>query len=126
MRRTYTANIDTTRGRIKVKLEPLSAPQSVNNFVVLARLGYWDDFPINSVQESAFILTGSPPGNRTAISATCCPPKMAARRRPARSDTGSARISLASSGSQIFIVLEDLEGMEEFFTIFGYVTSGLE
>ena len=33
---------------------------------------------------------------------------------------------LASSGSQIFITLDNLTGMEEFYTIFGYVTSGLD
>ncbi|NOR90709.1 MAG: hypothetical protein GQ524_10705, partial [Anaerolineales bacterium] len=33
---------------------------------------------------------------------------------------------LASSGSQIFIALNDLPGMEEYFTIFGYVTEGFE
>ena len=39
---------------------------------------------------------------------------------------GTNAIQLASSGSQIFIALDDLPGMEEFFTIFGYVTDGFE
>ncbi len=33
---------------------------------------------------------------------------------------------LASSGSQIFILLADQPGMDDFFTIFGYVTDGFE
>ena len=122
----YTANIDTTKGRIKVKLEPLSAPQSVNNFVVLARLGYWDDFPINSVQESAFILTGSPAGQPESDIGYLLPSENGSPATAGALGYWFRQDQLASSGSQIFIVLEGLEGMEEFFTIFGYVTSGLE
>jgi cyclophilin family peptidyl-prolyl cis-trans isomerase len=33
---------------------------------------------------------------------------------------------LASSGSQIVFLLNDLPGFEELFTIFGYATSGLD
>jgi len=124
--KTYTANIDTSKGRIQVKLEPLSAPQSVNNFVVLARLGYWDGFPINNVQEGAFILTGSPAGRPESDIGYLLPSENGSPATAGALGYWFRQDLLASSGSQIFIVLDNLEGMEEFFTIFGYVTSGLE
>jgi len=122
----YSASIVTSKGTIQVKLEPLSAPLSVNNFIVLANLGYWDDFPISNAQPEAFFVTGSP-GSRpdSDVGYTLPSENGSAATRGAfgywfRSDV------LASSGSQIFITLDDLPGMEEFFTIFGYVTSGIE
>jgi peptidyl-prolyl cis-trans isomerase B (cyclophilin B) len=126
LNKTYTANIDTSQGRIQVELEPLSAPQSVNNFVVLARLGYWDGFPINSVQEGAFILTGSPRGQPDSDIGYLLPSENGSPATAGAIGYWFRQDQLASSGSQIFIVLDNLEGMEEFFTIFGYVTSGLD
>src|SRR5258708_3836050 len=60
--KTYSATIKTTQGDILIDLFPADAPQSVNNFVVLANLGYWDNFPINFTNPGQFFLTGSPAG----------------------------------------------------------------
>ena len=122
----YTATIVTSKGTILVKLEPLSAPVSVNNFLVLANLGYWDGFTINDTQPEAYFKTGSP-GSR--------PDSDVGYTLPSENGSAATRGALgywfrtdvlASSGSQIFITLDDLPGMEEFFTVFGYVTSGIE
>lgn len=126
LNKEYTATIVTSKGTIQVKLEPLSAPVSVNNFFVLANLGYWDGFPISNAQPEAFFVTGSP-GSR--------PDSDVGYTLPSENGSAAARGAigywfrsdvLASSGSQIFITLDDLPGMEEFFTVFGYVTSGID
>ena len=126
LNKEYTATIVTSKGTIQVKLEPLSAPVSVNNFFILANIGYWDGFPISNAQPEAFFVTGSP-GSRpdSDVGYTLPSENGSAATRGAvgywfRSDV------LASSGSQIFITLDDLPGMEEFFTVFGYVTSGID
>lgn len=122
----YTATIETSKGAIRVELEPLSAPVSVNNFIVLANLGYWDGFPISNAQPDSYFVTGSPGGRPdsdigyTLSSENGSPATPGALGYWFRSDV------LASSGSQIFIALAELPGMEEFFTIFGYVTDGFE
>ncbi len=59
---TYQAVITTTKGKLTFNLDAADAPQSVNNFVVLAQMGYWDNFPINYVQRHDFLLTGEPTG----------------------------------------------------------------
>lgn len=122
----YTTTIETSKGAILVELEPLLAPVSVNNFIVLANLGYWDGFPISNVQPGTFFITGSP-GSRpdSDIGYTLPSENESATTTSAlgywfRSDV------LASSGSQIFILLADQPGMDDFFTIFGYVTDGFE
>ena len=126
MDKEYTATIETSKGAIRVELEPLSAPVSVNNFIVLANLGYWDGFPISNAQPDSYFVTGSPGGQPnsdigyTLPSENGSPATAGALGYWFRSDV------LASSGSQIFIALDELPGMEEFFTIFGYVTDGFE
>ncbi len=126
LEKEYTTTIETSKGAILVELEPLSAPVSVNNFIVLANLGYWDGFPISNAQPGTFFITGSP-GSRpdSDIGYTLPSENESATTTGAlgywfRSDV------LASSGSQIFILLADQPGMDDFFTIFGYVTDGFE
>ncbi len=122
----YTTTIETSKGEIQIELESLLAPVSVNNFIVLANLGYWDGFPISNAQPGTFFVTGSP-GSR--------PDSDIGYTLPSENETVTTTGALgywfrsdvlASSGSQIFILLADQPGMEEFFTIFGYVTDGLE
>jgi len=58
----YQAVVQTTKGRLVFDLFAADAPKSVNNFVVLSQMGYWDNFPINYVDRHKFILTGQPSG----------------------------------------------------------------
>lgn len=58
--RTYTATIETTQGRIVIALDAKGAPVSVNNFVYLARQGYYDGLLINRAAKNFVIQTGSP------------------------------------------------------------------
>ncbi len=122
----YEANVQTTQGSFTIQLEPLSAPKSVNNFVVLSELGYYDGFPISMIQEGSLVLTGSPAGNPESDVGYTLP-----------NEAGSATTRGAvgywlrpdvfkSSGSQVFILLDDIPGWETDFTVFGYVTRGME
>lgn len=43
---SYTAVFDTTQGEIRVALDTENTPDTVNNFVVLSRYGYYDDTPV--------------------------------------------------------------------------------
>jgi cyclophilin family peptidyl-prolyl cis-trans isomerase len=122
--RQYTASILTTKGTIVIVFETLSAPQSVNNFVQLANLGYWDGFPINAVQEGAYILTGSPQGRPDSDVGYQLPSENGLEAKKGAISYWFRQDLLGSSGSQILFILDDLPGFEEFFTVFGYTTSG--
>ena len=123
--RDYTASIVTTQGTIVIELETLSAPQSVNNFVRLANLGYWDNFPINAI-EGAYVLTGSPYGRPDSDIGYQLPSENGLEAKKGAIAYWFRQDILASSGSQIVFLKADLPGFEQFFTIFGYATSGLE
>jgi len=124
LNKTYEASIATSKGTFRVKLEPLSAPQSVNNFVVLAELGFYDGFPISAVQEGAFVLTGSPQGRPDSDIGYTISSEVGSSATKGALGYWFRPDLLASSGSQIFFLLNDVPGWETDFTIFGYVTSG--
>ena len=124
LNKTYEASIATSKGTFNVKLEPLSAPQSVNNFVVLSELGYYDGFPISAVQEGAFVLTGSPNARPDSDIGYAFPSEAGSRSTKGALGYWFRPDVLASSGSQIFFLLDDIPGWETDFTVFGYVTSG--
>jgi cyclophilin family peptidyl-prolyl cis-trans isomerase len=55
---TYTAVLDTSAGEIRVDLDVRSTPDTVNNFVYLARNGYYDDTLIFRTDPSIGIVQG--------------------------------------------------------------------
>jgi cyclophilin family peptidyl-prolyl cis-trans isomerase len=61
--KSYTATISTSKGDMVVKLYDDVAPVAVNNFVVLANLGYYDNTPVSLVQPNDSIIIGAPDDN---------------------------------------------------------------
>jgi len=61
----YTARIDTSLGELVVALDPVAAPQTVNNFVVLARYHYYDGSAIFRTDPSIDIIQGGGPGTQS-------------------------------------------------------------
>jgi peptidyl-prolyl cis-trans isomerase B (cyclophilin B) len=58
----YTAVIDTNRGKITLDLFPKDAPKTVNNFVFLAREGFYNGVKFHRVIPDFMIQTGDPEG----------------------------------------------------------------
>ena len=54
--KSYTAVFDTTEGEIRVDLDTENTPNTVNNFVVLARYHYYDDNPVFRTDPSIGII----------------------------------------------------------------------
>jgi peptidylprolyl isomerase/peptidyl-prolyl cis-trans isomerase B (cyclophilin B) len=124
--KTYVATIETTQGDITLELYPADAPQSVNNFLVLANLGYWDGFPIVFVQAGVFVLTGSPAGDPSSDVGYSLPPEI--KRTNVEGAVGMWLDSsqTQSSGSQFYIMLVADSRLDAQFTVFGQVTEGLD
>ena len=59
----YEATIATTQGDLSVRLYDDEAPIAVNNFVILADLGFYDDTPISLVRPDDSIIFGLPDNN---------------------------------------------------------------
>ena len=58
----YTATFDTSRGTIIVDLFSSEAPKTVNNFVFLAREGFYDGTTFHRVIANFMIQGGDPTG----------------------------------------------------------------
>ena len=57
---TYTATIITSKGAMTVTLYTAEAPVAVNNFVLLASLGFYDGTPVNEVTPEQALIMGAP------------------------------------------------------------------
>ncbi len=120
---TYQAILDTSRGKLVFDLDAADAPQSVNNFVVLAQMGFWDNFPINYVQIYDFILTGEPAGLQDSDIGYTLPYE-----KGLSNDAGSLGYWIpagktASSGSQLYILMVGHKELDGKNTVFGKLDS---
>src|SRR5690242_8085149 len=61
--RRYQATITTDRGDIVIDLDPGRAPATVNNFVFLARDGFYDGLTFHRVVDDFVIQGGCPEGS---------------------------------------------------------------
>ncbi len=57
---SYTAMIVTSKGAMTVTLDSAESPASVNNFVLLASLGFYDGTPVNEVTPEQVVIIGAP------------------------------------------------------------------
>src|SRR5690348_17193091 len=58
----YQATIATDKGSIVIELDPSLAPRTVNNFVFLAREGFYDGLTFHRVVDGFVIQAGCPEG----------------------------------------------------------------
>ena len=64
-----TASIETSMGTVKVVLFPEEAPNAVNNFIELAKKGYYDGQKFYEVVPTVRVAGGSPDGGKSGESA---------------------------------------------------------
>ena len=62
---SYTAVMETSAGEIRIELWPDKAPQTVGNFVGLARQGFYDDLVFHRIIHDFMIQGGCPKGTGT-------------------------------------------------------------
>lgn len=58
--KTYTATVATTQGEFVIELYANAAPIAVNNFVLLANLGFYDGLPVNQNSPDNALIFGAP------------------------------------------------------------------
>ncbi|MDP3063928.1 MAG: peptidylprolyl isomerase, partial [Chloroflexota bacterium] len=61
----YVATLETSLGDIVVEMLPKEAPRTVNNFVFLARVGFYDGTRLHRVIKGFMLQGGDPLGNGT-------------------------------------------------------------
>lgn len=124
--RSYSAIVQTTKGAFTIEMHPQDAPESVNNFVVLAELGYWDGFPIVHVERDSLFVTGSPAGRLDSDIGYTLPPETSLSHTPGAVGFIYRQDLLAISGSQFYVAYANLPQLDGQFSVFGYVIEGLD
>jgi cyclophilin family peptidyl-prolyl cis-trans isomerase len=124
--REYRARVETTQGEFIIELDTEAAPLSVNNFVVLAELGFYDDFPVVYNEPDLLMITGAPDATPDSDIGYTIESEVGLAQKAGAVGFLYDNVSYASSGSQIYILLQPYEPMVDDFTVFGYVVEGLD
>ncbi len=128
-----TVTLDTTMGKIELKLYDKDAPKTVQNFVCLVQKGYYDGIKFHRVAHGFVIQAGDPTGTG-AGGESIYGGKFEDELYPdtASYKTGYIKGTLAmanagpnTNGSQFFIMISDVQ-LPNNYTIFGKVSSGLD
>lgn len=123
--KTYRATIETGKGNIVVDLFPQDAPQHVNNFVFLARDGFYNNLTFHRYEPGFVIQGGDPLGDGTGGPGYNIPPEIK-RTHPkgalAMARRGGPPETTPSSGSQFYITLQATPNLDGGYTAFGQVT----
>ena len=125
--KTYRAAIETDKGVIELELYPQHAPKTVNNFVFLAKEGFYDGISFHRVISDFMIQGGDPTG--TGRGGPGYKFEDEVKGNPLKHETGV--ISMANSGpntngSQFFITHSPQPHLNGRHTVFGKIVSGQE
>src|SRR5256714_5591134 len=125
--RSYTATFDTSRGKIVVDLFPKDAPNTVNNFVFLAKDGFYNGTKFHRVIPDFMVQGGDPEGTGRGGPGY----KFADEFHPTLKHTKPGILSMANAGpntngSQFFITVAATPWLDNKHTVFGEVTEGYD
>ena len=120
-------------GAMVFKLYPKIAPQSVCNFVNLARQGYYDGLIFHRVMKDFMIQGGCPEGTGMGGPGYCIKGEFTANGFENNLLHKRGVISMArknepmdSAGSQFFIMHADYPSLDGLYAAFGEIISGIE
>ena len=119
-----SAIINTSSGQIKINFFPSDAPITVNNFVFLAKEGYYDDVIFHRVVEGFMIQGGDPTGTGMGGLGYTFPDEPVSRDY-LRGTMAMANAGPNTNGSQFFIMHKN-GGLPKNYTIFGEVVEGID
>ena len=123
----YTVTITTNRGAITLQLDAASAPNTVNNFVFLAKDNFYDGIVFHRVVPDFMVQTGDPEGSGRGGPGYRFADEFAGNRNShERGVISMANSGPGTNGSQFFITHVPCAWLNGKHTVFGKVTSGLE
>lgn len=123
--RRVTATVVTTRGSFTIEFLPEDAPLTVDNFVQLARRGYFNGQTIPRVVPNFVIQAGDPRGDQNGgpgYSIRCEINEAAYE----RASLGMALSGKDTGGSQWFVTHSPQPHLDGGYTVFGRVIRGME
>lgn len=122
---TYRATMQTSRGDLVLELYPEHAPKTVNNFVFLAREGFYDGVTFHRVVPNFVIQGGDPTGTGRGGPGYRFEDEVAGN--PLRHEPKVISMANAgpdTNGSQFFITHTATPHLDGKHTVFGKVVEG--
>jgi len=105
---TYQATLHTSQGDISIEFYPADAPQTVNNFIFLAREGFYDGVIFHRTISGFMVQGGDPTGTGTG------------------GPGYTFRDEFHSKTSYPRGIVHEDAGLPNAYTIFGHVTEGMD
>jgi peptidyl-prolyl cis-trans isomerase B (cyclophilin B) len=124
--KTYRVTLDTSKGQVVMDLQPSLAPKTVNNFVHLARQGFYDGLTFHRYVPDFVIQGGDPTGTGSGG------PGYKWEDEPVKGSYREGAVAMANAGpntngSQFFICNSDCQNkLTPSYNLFGYVVLGLD
>ena len=123
--KTYTATVKTNLGDIVIELASIQAPQTVNNFVFLARYHYFDGIAFHRIIPGFVLQGGDPEGTGAGGPGYRFEDELP---QPGRYELGSLAMANAgrdTNGSQFFVI-SGPDGMRlpPLYSLFGQLVAG--
>lgn len=125
VRTNPTAVIHTRKGTIRIELLAADAPMTVDNFMTLAKNGFYDGLSFVRVVPNFVIQTGDPRGDQNGGPGYQIRDEINLRRY----ETGTVGMALSgkdTGGSQFFITHSPQPHLDGGYTIFGQVVEGMD
>jgi cyclophilin family peptidyl-prolyl cis-trans isomerase len=121
----YEATITTGKGEIVFAMEAKNAPKTVNNFVFLARDGYYDGLTFHRYEPEFVIQGGCPEGTGRGE------PGYRFADEPVLGEYIPGAVAMANAGpntngSQFFICLDSARHLPKQYNLFGQVIKGMD
>ena len=123
---TYRVTLQTNKGAIVMDLDPQLAPNTVNNFVNLARDGYYTGLTFHRVVPDFVVQGGCPEGTGTGG------PGYRFDDEPVTGEYTLGAVAMANAGpntngSQFFICIDDGRSkLAPSYNLFGFVSNGMD
>lgn len=120
------AHVETAKGTIVIELYPEDAPNTVDNFVTLAKKGFYDGLTFHRVEPGFVVQGGDPKGDGTGGPGYTIKSETNKKLSHVRGAVAMANGGRDTAGSQFYIVIDkpapQLDNVG--YTLFGLVVSG--
>ena len=125
--RTYRAEMKTNKGSLTITLDPKQAPETVNNFVVLARYHYFDGISFHRIIPGFVIQGGDPEVNGMGGPGYRFKDELPAAGQYKEGSLAMANSGKDTNGSQFFVITGPQGvALQPNYSLFGQVTAGME
>jgi cyclophilin family peptidyl-prolyl cis-trans isomerase len=123
--KNYTAIIETVKGNITLELFAKDVPVTVNNFVFLAREGFYDNCTFHRVLPGFVAQGGDPTGTGAGWPGYFIPNEITQHTHVAGA-LSMANAGANTNGCQFFITYTDQHELDGSYSVFGQLISGID